>query len=268
MGLALVSLTVCAQTDTIFSNAEKIACSVKEITPDAVKFSYPGEDLVNSVYKNTITKIVFKSGRVQTFAEATSFKKVRYAIDWDNVALTQVESEVKGLYKLGDVSAKAKGTTTLASMERVKERAIKKFKIQAAMLGANVTYITQQNTEGNQMGTKFTAGKTTETNLSGVAYSNLLPDFNGFKSKISPEKKYKVKEKHSLWSSDADLSSVTDYSYELSIKEINTESGLILINGAIGTENEKKYRVIYYDNECFVLSYEDKSTIYNYKVQY
>jgi len=61
-----------------------MACTVKEITPDAVKFSYPNEDLINSVYKNTIQKIVFKSGRVQVFAESTYFKTVNNIDDYDN----------------------------------------------------------------------------------------------------------------------------------------------------------------------------------------
>lgn len=65
-----------SQQDTIVTNNEVIICSVKEITSDAVKFTYPGEDLINTIYKNTVEKIMFKSGRVQKFAEATSFKTI------------------------------------------------------------------------------------------------------------------------------------------------------------------------------------------------
>ena len=49
--------------------------------------------------------------------------------------ITQVEGEIKGLFKVGEVSSKAKGTTTFSNQERVKERAYKKLKIQAAMMG-------------------------------------------------------------------------------------------------------------------------------------
>src|SRR5690349_23148616 len=83
-----------AQSDTIYTNTEKIACSVKEVTQDAVKFVYPNEEIINTVYKNTIQKIVFKSGRVQTFAEATSYKTVRGAEEYENVTFTYVQSEV------------------------------------------------------------------------------------------------------------------------------------------------------------------------------
>jgi hypothetical protein len=53
ISLTALSLTSKAQVDTIYSNNIKIACTVKEITPDAVKYTYPGEDLLNSVYKST-----------------------------------------------------------------------------------------------------------------------------------------------------------------------------------------------------------------------
>src|ERR1700733_8760340 len=124
--LTFLSASCFAQMDTVFLNNQKIACSVKEITPDAIKYTFPGEDLINSVYKNTVQKIVFKSGRVQTFAEATSYKSITGVSDFDNVSITSIESKVRGLYKLGDVSAKAKGTTVYSSQERVKERAYKK----------------------------------------------------------------------------------------------------------------------------------------------
>ncbi len=98
-----------SQMDTIYTNNTRIACTVKEITPEAVKYIYPGEDIVNAVFKNTIQKIVFKSGRVQIFAEATSLATVNSADDFDHVSLSHVFSEVQGLYKIGDVGAKSKG---------------------------------------------------------------------------------------------------------------------------------------------------------------
>src|SRR5471030_2934650 len=186
IALLLITATIrrYAQVDTVIVNNQKIACSVKEITPDAIKYTFPGEDVINSVYKNTVQKIVFKSGRVQTFAEATSYKTVSNVMDYDKVTITSVESEVRGLYKLSDVSSKAKGTTTLSNQERVKERAYRKIKIQAAMFGANVIYLTNQRTEGNKYGSYYTSGSTAETNLTGIAYSNVLPDFEAFKKVI------------------------------------------------------------------------------------
>lgn len=266
LALLLGVLHANAQTDTIYSNNDKIACTVKEITEDAVKYSYPNEDLVNSMYKTLVKKIVFKSGRTQTFYEATSFKTVNGAENHDNVTISQVEYEVKGLIKMGDVSSKAKGATTISNMERVKERAYKKLKIQAAMLGANVIYLTQQYTEGNKGGN---AGSTsTYTTLSGVAYASSLPDFDAFAKKVNGKNYFRTFEKLKLWSNDTDLERAV-YVRDFNLFKVTNESGLIMVEGNIeGVKNYNKFRVIHYDDVSFTLVYEDKATIYNIKVNF
>jgi len=251
-----------AQQDTIVTNREKIICSIKEITTDAVKFTYPGEDIVNSIYKNTVEKITFKSGRVQTFAETTSFKTVNGPEDFENVSITQVESEVNGLFKLANVSAKAKGTTVYSNIERVKERAYRKMKIEAAMQGANIIFLTQQQTEGNQYGTDYQAGKTTETNLDGIAYANKIPKFEAFSAKVKNNSQYSVIARLKLWSGGTDMQN-DEFQGVMSITNVINESGLIMIEGTVPKIKTTKFRVAFFDETRFVLVYEDKSTIYN-----
>lgn len=65
-----------SQSDTLFVNNERIAVNVKEVTTDAVKFTYPGEEMINSMFKNGVNKIVFKSGRTQLFNESSSYKTI------------------------------------------------------------------------------------------------------------------------------------------------------------------------------------------------
>lgn len=49
--IAAILTSLCfGQADTIFSNNEKILCIVKEITPEAVKYTFLGEELVTSIY--------------------------------------------------------------------------------------------------------------------------------------------------------------------------------------------------------------------------
>ena len=60
--LLLFSVRAFGQTDTIFSNNEKIPCIVKEIKESSVVYVHPGEELLNSIYKNAVQKIVFKNG--------------------------------------------------------------------------------------------------------------------------------------------------------------------------------------------------------------
>jgi hypothetical protein len=256
-----------AQSDTIFTNNEKIVCIVKKSTQDAVEYTYPGEEMINTLYKNTIQKIVFKSGRVQVFAETTSYKTVRSADDFENVTFTSVQSEVNGLYKLGEVSAKAAGTTVYSSMEKVKERAYKKMKIVAAMMGSNIIYLTQNSTIGNQVGSAFQAGHATATNVSGVAYSNKIPKIEDFKNLIEDKKRFQCVESYKMSQRDSDLE-YRKFNREMLLLNIENESGLIIINAKIGSVDNEKFRVISFNNEEFIIMVKDGEKIYNYKIRF
>ena len=264
--ILITSVECFAQTDTLTINNEKISCSIKEITEDAVKFSYPGEDLINTVYKNTVQKIVFKNGRIQKFVETTSFKKVSNVDDYENVTMTAVESEVKGLFKLGDLGAKAKGTTTLSNQERVKERAYRKMKIEAAMMGANIVYLLNQRSEGNKYGGYFQSGSTTETSLTGVAYTNQLPNLEDFKRLVNNRSDFITLEKNELWSSDSDVTKTTPKK-EFKVFNIINDNGIITIVGQLaGVKKYNKFRLSNFTEEYFSIFYKDKSKAYNYKI--
>lgn len=257
--LSLVAGQALAQTDTIFTNNEKIACQVREITEDAVKFVYPGEDVPNSLYKNSILKIVFKSGRVQTFSQATTLPQVNNVDDFDKVTVTAVEGEIKGLYKLGDVSAKAVGTTELSNQERVKKRAYNKLKIQAALMGANIVFLTHQRTEGNRIG--YWESKSAETNLSGVAYTNILPDYEAFAALIREHESapMSITQEAYLSNTASDLSKYAK-NKEFRIEGIENSNGLILVNG--------DYRVTSFDDKGFNLYQRTKSKSSNFRIEF
>jgi hypothetical protein len=251
------------QSDTIVSNNEKIPCTVKEITPDAVKYSFVGEDLINTLYKNVVQKIVFKNGRTQTFSEATAFKKVVDVRDYENVTITQVESEIKGLFKLGDASAKAKGTTTLSNQERVKERAYRKFKIQAAMQGGNSIYLTNQRTTGNLQGGWYQASTSSEASLTGVVYSNELPNYDSFKKLIADKTKFNATYEYTLFSCFSDLTKCAIHK-QFTVFTLKNENGLIMIEGKLDGESKyTRFRVVSYSKESFTIFYEDKDAQYN-----
>lgn len=260
-----ISVSGYAQTafDKIYTNDKIIECTIKEVTPDAVKFCYPNEDLVNSIYKNSILKIEYKSGRVEEFAEATSFKTVRSGADWENVSITQIESEVKGLFKLEDVSSKAKGTTAIANVNKVKDRAMKKLKIEAAMMGGNIIYITQQDTRGNLFGSEYQASQPTETNYAGVAYTNKRPSFSEFQALYETKKQFQYLSKEFLGNNSPDLESTKPKTYNVTINGIEDEKGFIYVYADIPGEESNKFRVSYFDQEVVVLMYQDKRKIYN-----
>jgi len=264
--IALKISTLCiGQVDTIFSNNEKIPCNIKEITGEEVRYSYEGEDLINTLYKNAVQKIVMKSGRVQTFSETILYKKIETPDDFEKVTVTQIESDIKGLFRIGDVSSKAKGTTTLSNQERVKERAYRKIKMQASLMGANVIYLTNQRTEGNKYGGYFQSGSTAETNLTGISYNNILPSYDEFKKNIKEKSNFIAVYKTSLWSGSDDLGNLK-VNIPFVISNISNENGIITIEGKLGTLKPSKYRLVSFNENSFNIFYEDKSTMYNYKI--
>lgn len=251
--------------DTIFMNNEKVVCSVKEVSEDAVKYVYPGEETINTVYKNAIQKIVFRSGRVSIFAESTSYKKVTCVGDYDNVSFAHVGGEVKGLYKLGEVSSKARGVTVFADMERVKERAMFKLKVEAAMMGANVILLTQEATSGNHYG--YYANNATATNMAGIAYSNVLPSYTDFVNLVNDRTNFNVSKEVELDNSSMDYTE-TPKTEKLHIDSISNVSGLIMVRAAVDNDSEDTFRVISFTSDSFILVVSDENAIYNLKVDF
>lgn len=131
--------------DSIFTSSDVMLVNVKEVTEESVKFSYPGEDILNTLSSNAISKIVFRTGRVQTFTEENSFGEVKNGLDWEYVTVVQNDNELKGLYQLDQVNSKAKAATGWGSVGKMENRAKRKLLIETAMNGGNVVFLTQQN---------------------------------------------------------------------------------------------------------------------------
>jgi hypothetical protein len=261
MMLTVLSLNSYAQLDTIFTNNKKIACNVKEITNESVKFSYSGEEIINSLYSKTVQKILFKTGRIQIFNETSTYKKVTGADDFNKVTITSVENEVVGLFNLGDISSKAQAGTVFANMEKVKEKATKKLKIKAAMLGANLIYLSQSQTSG------FSIGNTGYTkSVEGIAYSNMLPNFDEFIHLIGSKTIFQTNGKIKFSSHDDDYS-IKEFSKNVQLNKIYNENGLIMINATISGISSNTFRVIDFTNIAYSLVWKDKDIIYNIMVK-
>jgi hypothetical protein len=265
--LCILSLTSYGQSDTIYANNEKILCSVKEVTNDAVRYAYAGEDLTNSIYKNAVQKIAFKNGRVQTFAESTSFKTVHTISDYENVAISKAENEILGLYKVGDVSSKARAATNFTNQEKIKERAYRKLRIQAAMQGANVIYLTNQKSEGMKLGGRHQTGTTAETTLTGIGYTNQIPNFDEFRKAISDKRNFTAIRQSELYSNATDLSEIP-IQKQFKIDKITNENGLIMLQGNLeGVSKQSVFRVVTFSDSMFNIFYEDKSSAYNIMIR-
>lgn len=253
--------TAYAQTDTLFTNNQKIACVVKEITPDAVKYVYPGEEVINSVYKNSVEKIVFKSGRVQVFNEAKSYKPVNSITDFPNVETTILESEIQGLVKLGEVNAKAKGTTVYSSQTRVRDRAYKKLKTQAAMMGGNVILLTNQRSEGNKYNDY--GSFTTETYLTGVAYSSKPLNMEDFKALLRDVKEFPVILNYEIGTNDSEFDT-KDAGAIFTLTEVTNQNGVITLTGSLkGEKDIDTFQLASFNDKTFSLFYKKKNDYHN-----
>ena len=254
--LLSLSINIYAQTDSIFANQQVVLANVVEITEEAVKFRYPNEDLINSMYKNSIDKIVFKSGRSQTFQNGNFTKIIKSIEDFESVSITQLESEVKGLFKISEISSRAVGKSSIAKVEVVKERAYRKLKIEAAMRGANTIYLMDQKTEGNVWNAFPGAGHNAYTNLSGIAYTNKLLNYSEFKNKIGSTAEFNVDKEYIMKKTRGDLQTKPSKSI-LSILEIIEENGFIYIVGKIN-DVKRKFLISRFDNSSFGIYYEDE----------
>lgn len=169
----LLTTILKAQTDTIYkSDGEVLFVYVTEISEATIKYTYPGESFTNAVGKNMVSKIHFKSGRKQEFASALNLMRVKSCLEWEKVQISKIESEVTGLFKIDLIGAKAKGITEFSSLAKLQDRAFKKIKIETAMMGGNLAYIMEQNTEEAISGGENGGGKTPGVTISGLAYTS------------------------------------------------------------------------------------------------
>ncbi|MCK6617683.1 MAG: hypothetical protein L6Q51_08560 [Cyclobacteriaceae bacterium] len=112
-------------------------------------------------------------------------KKLNGPEDWPFVELALNEFETEGLQKIDFVSTKATGTTGLSSVTNVVNRAIKKIKMAASMMGGNLVYIKESAIEGNLF-----LFRSSRTQVLGTVYTSFKMDQNAFSKQIKVEEPY------------------------------------------------------------------------------
>jgi hypothetical protein len=252
-----------ASLDSIFTSEGLVLANVKSVEPDVIKFAYPNEEVVNSIYKNTVKKICFKSGRTQTFAEAFALKILSSVYDYEQVSLTRLESETKGLTKLDEVFTKAVGTTVFSNITQVKERAFRKMKIQAAMLGGNLVYMLDQSTTGNQTGSRYQSGKSTETILSGIVYTNILPKLNDVKKFIGNKQFLQSYVYNSIGQNSTEIDESSETPPIIKLDDIYEDKGFIYLKANINRVDTQVFRVVYVEKDKIGIAWKDSKRIYN-----
>jgi hypothetical protein len=253
----LLPLLGFSQSDTIITNAERIPCTVKEVTADAIKFSYPQEDLINTIYKNAIKKVVFKSGRVQTFAESIPLKTLRTSYDFESVSITNLESDTKGLNRIGDMTVNFSGL-----LKANQFRILRKIKLLGAMMGANLILMTNINSEGKVLGSS-------EGNLTGIAYTNKKKyNIDDFKKNLNG-KPICLATKHLIMDIRDNDIVTKNISTKFYVNDVYEEAGNIKIKGSLGAVyGLTTYNLVFMDNNTFDLYFEDKSSFNNISIAF
>ena len=251
------------QLDSMFTSEGLILANVKTVEAEVVNYAYPNEEVITSIYKNTVLKMRFKSGRIQTFKEAFALKNVNSAYDYEQVSITGLEGETKGLIKLDEVFTKAVGTMVFSNITQVKERAFRKMKIQAAMLGGNLVYMLDQSTVGNQVGSQYQSGKATETILSGIVYTNALPKLDDVKKFIGNKKYLQSYVYISIGQNSTEIDNVSETMPVFELGNIYEDRGLVYLNARAKSIDNQIFRVSFADKDKIGIVWRDGKRIYN-----
>lgn len=193
--LLLPNLKAQEALDTIyFADGRIEAVQLTGFTETAVQYNYYGEGIPITTPKTRLAKVITRSGREVVFANTSKKKTVFTAEDWDKVEITAIESEVEGLIRITNVSGKAKGQTTLSSLEKMQNRAMTKMRMQTAFLGCDLVFMLNQTNTDSKFGSAYSAGQTAGATLSGTAYSvkRILP-FNIINGEYILEKVYRLR---------------------------------------------------------------------------
>jgi len=177
-------------------------------------------------------------------------------LDWENVQISNIPSEVQGL----------KGMSSWSSLSKLQDRAYDKIKIETAMLGGNVAYIIEQNTEEAVSGGQYGGSKAPSVTISGLAYTTKKV----FKNEISFGD-YQISKIYVLKTNAYTLEEVSFKEQDIQIQEGNLieENRFQKINLNISSlSNIEEFTFIYADKNEIVLSgvhttRRGKTTYYN-----
>jgi hypothetical protein len=163
--------------------------------------------------------------RAQTF----NLQPVLSGADYEKVAILPAGTDLPGLVRVDAFSAKAKGLTLLAGAIQVRERALKKLRMKAAMRGCNAVIVTEQSTVPNQALLAL-LGPAPYSLQSGVGYNSQAPDVQKFIQLIGDKKVFSVIQRQVFYDNSRELM-VEDVrsKWELGITSVEVKDGAVEI---------------------------------------
>lgn len=258
-----------AQWDTIYTQYAPIVCTVKEVQLSSVRYVLPDEDVLNSIARVRVEKIAFHSGRVQTFLEFKKLMPVNHAKDFRNIHITFDRDDAAGLVNLGIVNTNARSYTWLVNPAHLQERSLHKLRVAAAMLGANLLLIEQQNTLLSPVD-----NAAANSLLTATAYSDRILDAEAFKQFIGDRKNFKLSRQIELRSSSRTyLETLTYGAFQLG--KVEQQGPFVVVTGRMNVDSGAlpkrsiAFRLISYGDNSFTLYTQPKArAMYNYIIHW
>jgi len=151
-------------TIVMLGQSKKVV-KIKRVMYSTIVYEEPGSEENKEVEKKQVQRIVYHSGRKEKFNDPIIMDVEETS--WKNVVLTNKESEVKGLYKVGEVhgSSSSRNRTPRAAERTAKIR----LKRRAANKGAQIVHITKEESSGG-------FGEVPKYFMKGIAYSFTKPE--------------------------------------------------------------------------------------------
>jgi hypothetical protein len=161
--VALLSILAYSQDKIYTHKGDTIVCKVTEVGENTIKYKYEEEELTNSITKNLVSQVKFANGRTQKVSDKVV---VTSELDWEKVIITNVDSDVEGLTRVGEMMAKASSGWSTTNQGKMEQKAMDKLKKDAASQGCHIILLLTTTGKGGHSG--ISGG--TKSSVTGVAY--------------------------------------------------------------------------------------------------
>lgn len=134
-------------TDKIWLiNGNVIEGKVTKITENEIEYTYPNDNLINSIFKGTIEKIEFADGRVESFSNLLNVKEIFMDSQWEDVVVTYDFEDTRGLERVAELAESSPWRGWFAG--KGYNSTVKELKQKAAELRCGLVYINANLIQG------------------------------------------------------------------------------------------------------------------------
>jgi hypothetical protein len=178
--------------------------------------------------------------------------------DWEKTEILTDDASAQNLVKIGIVTAKASGTTTLSSVSRVTVRATNKLKMAASLFGGNKVRLNFTHVEGN-----IFMLRTARAQFIGTVYTDnpIYPE--AVSAVIKEGEKWQVANQFRLANNAAKIKSrIMKRSEAMIIEKIEPYENAVWLTGNFRNKSAR-YRITYLSEKRVVLFYQKGARLYN-----